>query len=204
MADENEYKVYCNLSEIEAFRDACIDRGGNIAKRNEAMIVLQADTGLRPGELCSLRRSMLDLDNEELTIPRDIQKGSNSYAERTRIGLDPLDHFRTKRLLQEYLNSDWWQSKDTDYLFPSRQTDSITPDTYRKMVKGLARDYNIVPRRDDGGKATVGDAHPHMFRHSVGNYFLRSEKKDIYDLKRRLRHQRVSTTEDTYEHMQVV
>lgn len=43
-----------------------------------------------------------------------------------------------------------------------------------------------------------------MSRHSAGDYFLRSEKRDIYDLKRRLRHQRVSTTEDIYEHMQVV
>lgn len=199
-----DYKVYCNLGQIEEFRDAAIDRGGATAKRNETMVTVQADTGVRPGELCALRQSMLDLDNGELILPEEIQKGAGSYAQKVRIGLDPLGHFRTVRLLKEYLDSPWWQSKDTDYLFPTRQSNAISSDAYRKMVKSLAEEYDIVPRRDDGGQATVEDAHPHMFRHSVANYFLRSPEKDIYDLKKRLRHQRVATTESTYEHLQVV
>lgn len=53
-------------------RDAAHE--GRHGPRDDAILTLLYDTGLRRGELSQVDREMLDLDDGELRIPAEIQK----------------------------------------------------------------------------------------------------------------------------------
>lgn len=83
-----------------------------LAARNDVLIALLYDTGLRVGELVKLNVSMLDLDEGIIMLPGEIQKDyptehSPQYVE---IELHP----EVVRTLRMYLASRY---KDSDALF---------------------------------------------------------------------------------------
>jgi integrase len=69
-------------------------------------------------------------------------------------------------------------------------------------VKRLARRAEIRPYHQEG-RGDAEDVTAHTLRHSVAWRMLRAEEGNtIYDVRNRLRHSRVSTTEDRYDHFQ--
>lgn len=54
-------------AQVEAMRDAAHE--GRYGLRDDALVTLVYDTGLRRGELSRLDRDMLDLDDELLRLP---------------------------------------------------------------------------------------------------------------------------------------
>lgn len=195
---------YFPVDVIDDLRDAAhsIDRRYDHALRDETLIVVSADLGTRPGETVQLTRSMFDLDNEEVLLPAEIQKDypiPNKSPSAATLRLDPHDHFNTTRLLRQYFRK--LEEVDDEYLFPSRQSDHMTTQTVRDIVKDLAAEADVAPRRTDGQPADPEEAHPHAFRHSVANYMLGADS-NLWEVRNRLRHQSVLTTERIYEHFQ--
>ncbi|GAA0271997.1 tyrosine-type recombinase/integrase [Halobacterium noricense] len=192
------------VDQIDQMRDAAHDIGGNMADRNEVIVVILADFALRVGEAQQLKRSHFRLDENELLLPADIQKDYPTQQSPTSVTMriDPYNLFGTKRLLKRYFNSDWWQNQDGDYVFPSRQSEKMTTESMRNVVEQLAGEADVSPRRSDGEPAEPSEAHPHMFRHSLASYMLQDEDTRLIDVKNRLRHRSISTTERIYEHYQ--
>ncbi|WP_440769650.1 tyrosine-type recombinase/integrase [Natronorubrum sp. DTA28] len=194
---------YFNLDQIEDLRDAAhsIDRRYDHALRDEALIVVSADLGTRPNETVQLTRSMFDLDNEEVMLPAGIQKDypiENKSPSAATLRLDPYDQFNTVRLLRQYFRT---LEDDQEHLFPSRLNDQMSTQTVRDIVTELAVEGDVAPRRTDGQPADPEEAHPHAFRHSVANYMLAADS-NLWEVRNRLRHQSVLTTERVYEHFQ--
>lgn len=164
-----------------------------LQERNETIICLLADTGLRVSELAQLDWELLNLETEpaELYLPSEIQKGEP--------GASYLDLARdTARQLRRYQRDIW---KDSPAVFPSRQSERITARSVRNVVKSAAIEAEVRPHLIGGGKGDPSDVSPHTFRHSIAFRLVRREDKRLVDVKMRLRHAKLETTDEIYGHL---
>lgn len=173
--------------------------------RNETIIALLYDTGLRVGELVDVDVDFLHLEDDPayLAIPARIQKDyptdrSPKYEEMN-LARDASTSDTVSRL-RSYLNNRW---RDSDALFPSRQADRMTPESVRRAVRSAAESAAVEPQRIEGGTGDPGGVTPHTLRHSVAYRMLHSEDNyTLYDVRNRLRHATIKTTEERYDHFE--
>ena len=177
-------------------RDATVSNSADyLSARNDAVIALLADTGLRVGELAQLNVEHFDPDEGILRLPAGLQKDypNDNSPEYVEIELDS----ETVRTLQQYLNTRW---KDTEALFPSRQSDRMTQQSVRNVVANAAENADIAPYSVKG-RGNPSHITPHTLRHSVAYRMLNREQGNtLYDETKRLRHATIQTTERVYSH----
>lgn len=194
-------KVWLKPQQIDELRTACYDIGADyLQQRNETLIATLADSGLRVGELVALDVDHLREGNAKIYLPTHIQKDyptDNSPPPTTlKLASD------TKRLLSSYLANRW---KDSSALFPSRSSDRITEQGVRDMLHKVAEAAEVRPFRVDGSRGDAGDVTPHSLRHSVAYRMLNVEDgHTFYDVRNRLRHRSIQTTERVYDHLDEV
>jgi len=190
-------RVWLKPEQIDAMRNATVENSADyLATRNDALITLLADTGLRVGESVAVDVDMIDFEDHVLMLPAGIQKdypndNSPTYTEIELAG-------ETLRTLRTYLSNRW---KDPEALFPSRQSDRMTTESVRNVVRDGAVDAEIEPYTVDGlGDPT--DVTPHALRHSVAYRMMnREDGNTLYDVRNRLRHRSIQTTERVYDHL---
>jgi len=193
-----EAKYWVKPQQVDQMRTAIVRASPSyLAQRNDAILALDYDTGLRNRELVELDVDMLHLDDGYIGLPAEIQKdyptdNSPTYTE-IELSSDTI------RTLQNYLNIRW---KDTTAVFPSRQSDRITTDAVRKsVVQKAAHEAGVKPMSTGRGRGEPDDVTPHVLRHSVAYRMLAVEDgNELYDVTRRLRHATVQTTERIYAH----
>lgn len=190
--------------QVEQLRDAAYETSHpHLQARNEALVVFLYDTGLRISEALAVQHDgMLDLTNGLLTIPSSIQKDypmDDQSPPSATLELDRNDDLRTVRTLRSYLNGRW---KDTPYLFPSQEDASMTDESVRNVLRQLAEQADVRPYKVDGTRGSPHEVRPHSLRHSVAWRMLAREDARLIDVRNRLRHTKVSTTEEIYEHFQ--
>ncbi|MGB9986050.1 tyrosine-type recombinase/integrase [Salarchaeum japonicum] len=190
-------RVWLKPEQITAMRNATVENSADyLATRNDALIALLADTGLRVGEAVAVDVSMIDFEDGVLMLPADIQKSypNDNSPDYTEIELAG----ETLRTLRTYLSNRW---KDPEALFPSRQSDRMTTESVRNVVRDAATDAEIEPYTVEGlGDPT--DVTPHALRHSVAYRMMnREDGNTLYDVRNRLRHRSIQTTERVYDHL---
>jgi integrase/recombinase XerC/integrase/recombinase XerD len=167
-----------------------------LSARNDAIIALLADTGLRVGELVQITGDMFDSSDGVLRIPGTIQKQyptEQSPPPRT-IEMDA----DTVRTIQMFQKSAW---KDSDYLYPSRQSETMTEQAVRNVIRTAAEDAGVMPYIGHAGRGDPCDVTPHTLRHSLAYRMLeREDGNTLYAVSRRLRHSSIQTTEQIYSH----
>lgn len=184
--------------QVEALRSACYTTGAEyLQQRNEAIIAFMYDTGLRVGELVQINKTLLRNGNSELYLPTDIQKDYPNENSPPPVTLTLSKD--TARLLSAYLNSRW---KDPQALFPSRSSNRISEQGVRNMLHKVAEEAEVRPYKIDGTRGNASDVTPHALRHSVAYRMMNEEDKNtLYDVRNRLRHRSIQTTERIYDHM---
>lgn len=189
-------KTWLLPDDVEAMRDACLSAEVPtfLQDRNEALVALLYDTGLRRAEAAALDVDHLNLDEGTLYLPADIQKGD---ADPVTIGLGKWGA-GSSRVLKRYLRDRW---KDTNALFPSRSSDRITPRSIARAVKRVAVLADVHPQRVEGGVGEPEDVTPHTLRHSVAYRIIREEGGRLEDVQLRLRHAHLQTTDRIYSHL---
>jgi integrase/recombinase XerC/integrase/recombinase XerD len=164
--------------------------------RNHAIIRLMYDTGVRVGELVALDVKHLRDSRTTIYLPADIQKDypTDNSPGPARLGLAD----ETTRVLNQYLDNRW---KHSEALFPSRSDDRITTQGARDVLKKVARAAEVRPYLVDGGRGEPDGVTPHALRHSVAYRMLHAEEGNtLYDVRTRLRHRTIQTTERRYDH----
>lgn len=183
--------------QIEEMRDAA--HAGRHGQRDDAILTLLYDTGLRRAELSALNRDMLGLDESELRVPSSIQKdypNDNSPSPVT-FGLDPANDLATVRTLRAYLNL---RTDAQPALFPSQKSTRMTGKAINDAIKRLAERASIEPYTYNG-RGQSAEISAHTLRHSVAWRMLRAENGNtLYDVRNRLRHATILTTERKYDH----
>lgn len=146
--------------EISSMIKTCTGKGF-VNRRDEAMIRMLIDCGLRVSELCGLRVDELDLDNEMAVV---LGKGNKRR---------PI-YFgsKTARALDRYLRERRSHKQaHADQVFIG-QRGAMSPDGARERVKIRAEQAGLTDR-----------THPHRFRHSWAHDFLLAGGQER-DLKR--------------------
>jgi len=190
--------VWLKPEQVDQMRSATVEHSAPyLTGRNDALLALLYDTGLRVGEAVALDvGDHLDLGDSVLLLTADIQKDypNENSPEFTQIGLAD----ETVRTLRTYLASRW---KDSEALFPSRQSSRMTTESVRNVVRAAAEHAEVRPFSLRGRGEAV-DVTPHTLRHSVAYRMLnREEGNTLYDVTNRLRHATIQTTERVYAHM---
>lgn len=191
-------KVWVTPDQVDTLRSACYGTGAEyLQQRNEAIIAFMYDTGLRVGELVQVDVTLLRNGKAELYLPTEIQKdypNDNSPPPVTlKLATD------TTRLLSAYLNSRW---KDSPALFPSRSSNCISEQGVRNMLHKVAEAADAHPYKIDGTRGDASDVTPHALRHSVAYRMMNDEDGNtLCDVRNRLRHRSIQTTERIYDHM---
>jgi integrase/recombinase XerC/integrase/recombinase XerD len=190
-------------SQVDALRTAAhADSFADyLGLRNEALVAVMYDVGLRVGELVQLDVDMLRLgsDQPSIYLPTAIQKDYPTDASPSPATLELTDSLGTARLLKSYLNNRW---KDSEAVFPSQKDERMTTKQVRNVVKKLSVEASIEPYLVDGSRGEPDDVTPHSLRHSVAYRMLHEEDARMYDIRNRLRHTSIETTEQIYEHFQ--
>lgn len=163
------------LTEREASR---LIESSRVNLRAHLVVSLLAHTGMRVGELCSLRISDIDLDENVITI-------HSGKGDRDRIVIIP-DYCRV--LVKEYLPVRYKLTDENDYLLVSRKGTRFDSSTIQRMVRELAREAGITK------KVT-----PHVLRHTFATAILRNGG-DIRFIQQLLGHSSVATTQ-IYTHV---
>lgn len=136
------------------------------ADRNQAIILLLLDTGLRASELCELRIRDVDLRNKNKSIHIIGGKGDKDR----RIPISP----RTAQAVWKYLASRPDDRVD-DYLILTAGRNQMDRLQLLKLLYASAK------------RASIPDVHPHRFRHTFAINYLRNGG-DIYTLQTILGH----------------
>jgi integrase len=208
-------RVWLTPDQVDSMRDVATNTGPKYLRaRNEAIITLLADTGLRNEELTHLTTDMYLREEGELYLPQHLQKqsgnGRDDWPRSHHLELDVDDTLGTQRSLNTFIDNRW---KESAYLFPSRQSEQITTRSVRNVVKRLAREAEVRPYCYDEsgqfGRGDPADVHPHVFRHSLAYRLLhendsKSNKFDIYFVRNRLRHASLQTTLRKYDHFRTI
>jgi len=191
-------KVWLTPDQLNELRSACYTTGASyLQQRNEAIITLMYDTGLRVGELVALDTTLLRAENTELYLPSSIQKDYPNTNSPPPVTLTLASD--TARLLSAYLTNRW---KDSPALFPSRSADRISEQGIRNMLHKIADEAAVRPYKIDGTRGDAGDVTPHALRHSVAYRMMNEEEgHTLYDVRNRLRHRSIQTTERVYDHL---
>jgi integrase len=197
MATGTDDKHWLKPAQVDDVRDGA--REGRHPDRDEAIVARLYDTGLRRGELSLLDRAMLDLDEEQLRIPSSIQKDhpNGSTPPPATFALDRDASILTVATLQAYLET---RSDDSAALFTSQKSDRMTGKGVNDVVQRAARRAGVRPYCFSG-RGEAEDISSHTFRHSVAWRMLRAEEGNtLYDVRNRLRHSSILTTEREYDH----
>jgi integrase/recombinase XerD len=191
-------KVWVTPDQVELLRSACYSAGAEyLQQRNEAIVTTMYDTGLRVGELVQIDVELLRNNNSELYLPTELQKDYPNKNSPPPVTLELADD--TTRLLSAYLTNRW---KDTPALFPSRSSERISEQGVRNMLHKIAESAGIRPYKLDGSRGTPNDVTPHALRHSVAYRMMNAENGNtLYDVRNRLRHRSIQTTERIYDHL---
>ena len=190
--------VWLRPEQVDALRSACYDVGADyLQQRNEAMIALMYDTGVRVGELVAIDVDHLRGGNNALYLPTNIQKDYPTDSSPPPATLELASD--VSRLLSSYLTNRW---KDSDALFPSRSSDRITTQGVRNLLEKVATEAGVRPYLLDGSRGKPDQVTPHALRHSVAYRMMNAEDgNELYDVHNRLRHRSITTTEQVYDHI---
>ena len=140
------------------------------ALRDEAIILLLLDTGMRSGELCRLTMDDVDLKRGEAHIRG---KGHRDYGR----GKERIVYFSraTARAIWRYIQHE-------------RPNDSPHPNLFLTIHGRPLRPYRLRQNLHRlGERAGVTNVHPHRFRHTFAIQYLRNGG-DIFTLQRLLGH----------------
>lgn len=188
--------VWLKPEQVEAMRNAIVKDSRSVLKqRNHSLIQLLYDTGLRVGEAVQVDVEHLDLDEGVLGLPADVQKDYPTDRSPTYTAIKLAGE--TTRILDQYLSIRW---KDSPALFPSLQSERMTTEAVRGVVNQAAGAAEVRPHTVHG-RGEPSDVTPHTLRHSVAYRMLNREQGNtLYDVRNRLRHATIQTTEKVYDH----
>ena len=140
--------------------------------RNYVLMLLILDTGIRIGEVLSLRTS--DFIDSAITIPNIVAKTRKTRE----LPLSKTVSLEIKQLIRERL-SEW----KTDLIFTSYDGKPLTSSGFNHQLSKYAQSAEITKR-----------VFPYLLRHTFAILYLKLRQGDAFSLQRMLGHSTLSTT----------
>lgn len=169
-------------------KDRLVDNVPSPTLRNELVIRLLYQTGVRRGELTSIRLSDIDRDEREIQIRAEKTHGNRTVYYHP--SLDSLFSLWIDGERNALLTAD-----ESPYLLPTHQSEQIVGYTIERVVKRAARDAGIQEElyTDKNGSRKM-KVTPHTLRHSCAVQSLKNGI-DVRTVQKLLGHAKIETTE---------
>ncbi len=170
-----KFVQYNELSEIIE-----VSKCGEFGDRNNLIVELMYDTGVRVSELVNIKISDIDFDNKKIRI-----LGKGSYERFVFYG----DY--AKEALSKYINGNRQKllnGKTNDYLFLNKNGDNISTRGVAKIIDNIIK-LTLI-------KTKVS---PHTLRHTFATHLL-DNGCDLRSVQDMLGHKNINTTE-VYTHV---
>jgi len=192
--DSSTYRSRETREDVEYLTPAEVDKLAKHTQtlRDELIIRLMFQTGVRVTELCTIRDKDVKPDERKIPIRGKGRKNRSVYYQPS---LDILmDAWRNERRPAVYY------AEESPYLFPTSHSECITRQTVEDVVREAAKRADLQetygPTADGHTRHTVT---PHVLRHSFAMAAL-DNGWDIYTLSQALGHADAETTTSTYLH----
>lgn len=174
---------YLDSNEIDSLTDGV----SSPALRNELIIQLLYQTGLRRAELAETRIEDVDIDNRTINV----------RATKTHLNRTVRYHPNLDTLLARWINvnRDALATAGSPYLFPTSHSERISPEYVNQIVKDAAEAAGLQDEVfiDAGGRSRV-KVTAHTLRHSYAVQSLKNGM-DTRTLQKLLGHAQIETTE---------
>lgn len=192
-----------SVEQIATLRAACLrEYNTHLRLRDETILLLLLDTGIRASELCGLTLANVDLSSEDAHV-KVLGKGQK-WGE---IGLGVESRKYMARYLRQFRQPTFQQEvkdalKGKDLL--DRQVRRIEQDMREHSLFFLNRAgvpltpaglNQLISRLGEWAEIEGVRCSPHTFRHTFASMFMRNGG-DIYTLSKLLRHSSVKVTEE--------
>ena len=168
--EDDQPKPTC-IEELEALL-AVIPSYSYVGKRDRTMILLMADTGIRPAEAVRLKVSHVDLQKGYIFLTKDITK-----TKKDRITPISSEVKNSLVSLREIVLSQW---ENKDHLFLTEDGEEMETHVLRNNMKRYSKLAGV--------KVT-----PYQLRHFFGTEYLRHEGNLLY-LQKVMGHSNLNTT----------
>ena len=161
--------------------------------RNELIIRMLYQTGLRRGEIVDVRLSDIDRDKREISI----------HAEKTHLNRKVYYQASLDVYLNRWINVERKSlaTAGSEYLFPTYKTEQISPKQINRIVRKAADNAGLQEDVYDNaeGKTQVKIT-AHVLRHSFAMNCLRNDMDSRY-IQELMGHAKIETTEQYLQAM---
>jgi len=195
-------KTVAEMTDGESFHylepdqiDELIDNVPAPKMRNEAIVMLMANTGLRASEVMRARLNKLDLENRELTVlcPKKSDDNENDPVYITVYWRSPA----VSRVLDgfiEFERPSYAYADESPYVFPSKQSERIGYDQVNRTVKEAAEEAGLQESQSvDAAGQQRQQVTSHVLRHSYAMAAL-DNGMSIDEIRDQLHHTDISVT----------
>ncbi len=177
---EKKLPNYLNIIDIEKILDT-LDENQDEMVKNKCLIELLYSTGARVSEVCNIKLTDIDFNNQSIRL---IGKGDK---ERIVYYGSPL-----AKILKDYLMiRNHFLKNETPYLFVNHKGNKISRESIEYLVKKIVSNTEIENHK----------VSPHTFRHSFATHLL-DNGADIKSVQELLGHENLNTTE-IYTHVSI-
>lgn len=173
------------MAEIKALILCCAHTA--MPARDEAILRLLLDTGMRKGELVTIRLSDLNLKDRMLLVGA---RGKSRRERMIALGVETARNGgRTLQALRRWLVVRPNSPRSGDALFTSREGYALDPSAISYLFRRL------------GDLAGVANPAPHRTRHTFATFYLTENPSDLTGLQRILGHALSSRVTQDYVHL---
>lgn len=169
---------FVQYNELEEMLE--ISKNGELGDRNNLIIELLYDTGVRVSELVNIKISDIDFDNKKIRI-----MGKGSYERFAFFG--ECADITLKKYIKG-LRCKLLDNKNSDFLILNKNGDKITPRGVAKIIDGIISHTSI--------KLKIS---PHTLRHTFATHLL-DNGCDIRSVQEMLGHKNINSTQ-VYTHV---
>jgi len=186
------------------------DNVGTPRLRNQLLIRLLWQTGVRRREASELKISMIDRDKREINLPSSITKNGKHRVVAYQPNLDGLlTNWIDGGYRAECLGAgDEDEDEKIEYLFIGERGGHLQPEGINSVVKKAADKAGINRRlyadanagEDDDGNISKNRwlVTSHNIRHGLGTYLVNETDMGLYEVSKYLGHSSVDITEKIY------
>lgn len=177
---------------------------GTYRVRDQLIIRLMWQTGIRRGEASKLKIEDLDRDEREITIREEIAKNNEERVVAYQQTLDGL----LKEWLDHGYREEMAASTDHDNLFVGERGAPLSGDRINEIIIDAAHEAGInrkiyadanAPVDEDGNRVpNRWKISAHNVRHGFGTYMVNDTDAGLWEVSKAMGHSSVKITEDIY------
>lgn len=190
LGDDENYAV--SQDDVRKMEKHC----GEPKIRNQLIIRMMWQTGMRRGEMASLTRDMIHRDAREIHLPPSVTKNSKKRIIGYQESLDGL----LRSYIDGGLRDESLAGRETEKVFIGVRGGNLRGEAINEVIRKAADNAGINRKLEyepaNGGSRWLITSH--NVRHGFASHLVNNTEAGLWEVSRQLGHSSVKITEETY------